>query len=107
MKEAVLGKDYQLSLVFVGDRLSRKFNRMYRQHDTPATVLSFPLSKDDGEILINLAKAKRVAHTHNMGYRQFVGYLFIHGLLHLKGLKHGSTMEQQERTVLAQFAISS
>ena len=31
----------------------RRLNKIYRKKDYPANVLSFPLSEDEGEILIN------------------------------------------------------
>ena len=85
-----MGKGYELSLVFCGNSLSRKLNRVYRGKDRPTNVLSFPLSKNSGEIFINLS-----------GLGAFgVLELFIHGLLHLKGMAHGRKMEQAEKKLL-------
>jgi len=53
MKDEVLGKNYDLSLVFIGDKLSRKLNKLSRKKDYPTNILSFPLSKNAGEIFIN------------------------------------------------------
>src|SRR3989344_2023552 len=90
-KEMILGKNYELSLVFVGNNLARKLNKIYRGKDKPANVLSFALDKHLGEIFINLAKAKTDAG---------VTLLLIHALLHLKGLQHSSKMESEERKFL-------
>ena len=90
-KEMILGKNYELSLVFVGNNLARKLNKIYRNKDKPANVLSFALDKHLGEIFINLAKAKTDAG---------VTLLLIHALLHLKGLQHSSKMESEERKFL-------
>lgn len=103
--EAVMGTQYDLSLAFIGDRRSRTLNRAYRGKDKPTNVLSFPLSKRSGEVLINLHQAKRDAPHFDETYQNFVGYLFIHGLLHLKGMEHGSRMESKERAVRKQFGI--
>ena len=103
IKEAVLGESYDLSLVFVGDTTSRKLNRIYRDKDKPTNVLSFPLSKKEGEIFINLKKARAEAPDFDMPYKTFVAYLFIHGLLHLKGLDHGKKMEALETQFLKKF----
>ncbi|MCI0533577.1 rRNA maturation RNAse YbeY, partial [bacterium] len=43
IKNAVLGTRYELSLVFVGDILSRKLNLRYRNKNKAANILSFPL----------------------------------------------------------------
>ena len=52
MKEGVLGKNYDLSLVFVSESKSKELNRTYRKKNKPANVLSFPYSKKEGEIFI-------------------------------------------------------
>ena len=105
IKDAVLGKHYSLSLVFAGDTRTRKLNRTYRGKDKPANVLSFPLSPDSGEIFINLSRAKKEAPQFGDSFPSFVGFLFIHGLLHLKGMEHGSKMESEERGIRKRFSI--
>ena len=66
-------------------------------------VLSYESGKNSGEIIICLSVAKQQASSYDLSYRNFTAFLFIHGLLHLKGLPHGSTMEQHERTLLKRF----
>jgi probable rRNA maturation factor len=105
LKDAVLGKKYELSLVFVGDALSKKLNRIYRGKNKPTNVLSFPLSKNEGEIFINLKKARAEMKDFDEKFAPFVGLLFIHGMLHLKGMSHGSTMEKQEQKLRKKFKI--
>jgi len=103
IKDAVLGKHYELSLVFVGDTRSRALNRAYRSKDKPANVLSFPLSHDAGEIFINPHRVEKEASRFDHSPRTFLIFLFIHGLLHLKGHSHGSTMEKTEQRLLKRF----
>jgi len=105
MKNHILGKSYILSSVFVGDALSQKLNRTYRGKNKPTNVLSFSLSKTEGEIFLNLKRAKMEAPQFEEKYRNFVGFLFIHGLLHLKGQGHGSRMEQAEKLARKKFGI--
>jgi probable rRNA maturation factor len=105
MKDAVLGKNFELSLVFSGHALSRKLNRIYRNKDKPTNVLSFPLSKKSGEIVIDLMQAKKEAKQNGETFRKFVGFLFIHGMLHLKGFAHGGKMESKERSIRKAFNI--
>ena len=90
IKNKVLGTNYELSLVFVSDPIIRRLNHIYRGIDKPTNVLAFPLSKTSGEIFINRWRAKPFG----------VKYLFIHACLHLKGMKHGYTMEQAEKKLL-------
>ncbi len=105
MKEYVLGKDYELSLVFAGDARTRKLNLTYRNKDKPADVLSFPLSKKEGELFINLKRTRMTARKFDEPFENFVGFLFIHGMLHLKDMDHGSKMESEERRIRAHFDI--
>jgi len=103
--ETVLGKKYELSLVFIGDQLSRKLNRQYRQIDKNASILSFPLTKNNGEIFINLNLAKKNSAKFDRAYNNFIAFLFIHGLTHLKGRQHSSKMEREEVAVRKKFNI--
>ncbi len=95
IKDEVLGKKYDLSLAFLSAKEMRAVTLKTKKKDHVSNVLSFPLSKNSGEILI----CKKAAPPFT------VGYLFIHGLFHLKGLKHGATMEKQERRILKEFGL--
>ncbi len=97
LKNKILGKHYDLSLVFIGESKSRSLNKKYRGKDTPTNILTFPLSKTSGEIFITPRVAKRDAPLFNQSYREFLMTLLIHGLLHLKGFRHGSRMEKSEK----------
>lgn len=103
IKNAVLGKKYDLSLVFIGSTLSRRLNREYRGKDKPANVLSFPLSKESGEIFIDIKEATKQAPSFGATAPKFIGQLFIHGLCHLKGFNHGSRMEKEEEKIREKF----
>lgn len=105
MKDAALGKDYELSLVFIGERRSKNLNITYRNKHKSGNVLSFPLDKKTGEIFICPARARREAKSFDRSYTNFIAFLFIHGLLHLKGMDHGSTMEKAEEKIRAQFDV--
>jgi rRNA maturation RNase YbeY len=96
----VLSRKYDLSVVFLTPASSRKLNAGLRGKDYPTNVLSFPLSKNSGEIFLDLSTAKKEYQKFAMTYPQFITYLFIHGLLHLKGMEHGSTMEKREKKIL-------
>ncbi|MEX2013903.1 MAG: rRNA maturation RNase YbeY [Parcubacteria group bacterium] len=100
LKNTVLGKKFELSIVFADPKLSRRLNRTYRNKNKPANILSFPLSKTSGEIFIDLVTAKKEMGKFDMPFEKFVKFLFIHALLHLKGMRHGDTMEQAEKKLL-------
>lgn len=101
--QEVLPKGFEVSLVFVGDTLSTRLNIERRNKTYTPNVLTFPLSKNSGEIFINLAQAKREAKKYGISHRAHVLHLFIHGLLHLKGMGHGATMERTEHALVEKF----
>jgi probable rRNA maturation factor len=105
MKNAVLGKNYVLSLVFIGSDRARSLNARHRKKTYVPNVLSFPLTSRSGEIYITPEVAKRECKKFGMSFRGYVGLLFIHGLLHLKGHQHGATMEKAEKKYLATYAL--
>ena len=105
MKDAILGKKYELSLVIVSKSEIKELNEKYRGINKPTDILSFPLSSKEGEIFINLDMAKIEAKKFNRTYENFLGFLFIHGLVHLKGFDHSSTMESIEARFRNKFGI--
>ena len=91
IKNKILGEKYDLSVAFADNLIMKKLNRKYRKKLYSANVLSFPLSKNEGEILIN----KKYANNKN-----YADSLFVHSLLHLRGYKHGVKMELEERKIM-------
>ena len=96
IKENILGKNYILTIIFCTPEESRVLNKEYRNKDYTTNILSFPLSKTEGEIYISLSTVKKDAKNFEMSYLKFIHFIIIHGILHLKGLDHGSTMEKME-----------
>ena len=105
MAQKILGKNYELSLAIVGDAKSKSLNNKFRGKNKPTNVLSFPLSKNSGEIFLNLNVAKKEAPKFGTNFGAFVQYLVIHGLLHLKGMEHSSTMDTAERKWCKEFNV--
>jgi len=97
IKELVLGKKYELSFAYVTPIQMLKAMKYKKTPEKKlSNVLAFPLSKTSGEILI----CKQAAKPYSLPY------LFIHGCLHLKGLKHSDTMESIELRLLKRFGFS-
>jgi len=105
LKNSILGKDYYLSMALVGEEASRKINKKYRNKNRPANVLSFSLHKNAGEIIICPAVAKKDATKFSTTLLGFLKLLSVHGMLHLKGMRHGPVMEKLEKkhTLRAKF----
>lgn len=105
MKEAILGQRYDLSLAIIGDVKARQLNKKYRSKKYTPNILSFPLSKNSGEMFINLNTAKKQAPDFERTYKNYIAFLFIHGLVHLKGFTHGGRMERVEAKFRKKFGI--
>ncbi|HWO07110.1 MAG TPA: rRNA maturation RNase YbeY [Candidatus Paceibacterota bacterium] len=105
LARATLPAGYQLSLVICGDSLSRKMNIQYRKKHYAPNVLSFPLSKREGEIFLNIRKAAREARALGISPRARIAHLFVHGCAHLAGYAHGDRMDARERSILARFGF--
>lgn len=97
MKDAVLGKQYALSVAIIHPREMEKHNRSYRKKDRSTDILAFPLDKSAGEILISMPDVKLKSKLFGMSEREYLAYLFLHGLVHLKGHDHGAKMETLEK----------
>lgn len=112
MKMAVLGQKYELSLAFVESKEIKFLNKIYRGINKPTDILSFPLAKNQGEILICLTETKKMMKEFNLPaqagrspYENFLAFLFLHGLIHLKGYDHGAEMEKIEIKFRKKFKI--
>jgi len=106
IKEEVLGKKYDLSVVAADGKLMKKLNAAYRKKPKNTNVLSFPLSETEGEIFINLPFAEKEAKRAGLPEKDYADYLFVHSLLHLKGYGHGEKMKKEERKIAEKFKIN-
>lgn len=101
IKNTILGRSYELSLVLMGDTMATRLNAEHKNKKGPTNVLSFPLTKNEGEIFINVRRAQRDAKKFDHSPLQHLAFLFIHGCLHLKGYTtHSNKMEQEEERLL-------
>jgi probable rRNA maturation factor len=105
MGTAILGPKYELSVVICGDSLAQRMNKEYRKKSYKPNVLSFPISKTEGEIFLNVQCAAREAKKYKTTLPKRLALLFVHGCFHLKGLKHGDRMEAAEQKTLRKFHL--
>ena len=105
IKKAILGSKYELSLVFITAPKIQKLNKIYRNINKPTDILSFPLSQTSGEIFICKTEARKMMSEFNRPYENFLTFLFIHGLVHLKGYDHSDKMEKVEEKFRKKFGI--
>ena len=97
IKNDILGENYSLSIAFVDEKKSRELNKKYRKKDKVANVLSFSLKKKEGEIILCGTVIKKEAESFGKTFGLHLGILVIHGMLHLKGMRHGSIMDKAEK----------
>ncbi len=105
IKQEVLGKDYDLSLVFVGKKRIRTLNRAWRKKDYATDILSFEVSAETGEIFICPEIASKKAKGWDKNLEEYLPFVFVHGLFHLKGMEHGSKMDSEEKKIRDKFKI--
>ncbi len=96
IKNDILGKRYELSIVFIGEKRSKNLNTTYGKKNKATDVLSFPFSSLVGEIFINPQIAKIKSIKFCLPYENYLFFLVIHAILHLKGMRHGANMERYE-----------
>ena len=88
------------SVVFVSDRVMRRYNHQYRGQDKATDVLSF--RGDDGylgDILISTDTAWRQSvQSRTLAFETNMNRLALHGLLHLMGYDH-ETDDGEMRTL--------
>lgn len=102
----ILGARYELSFAFVPPRVSGTLNHRYRGVHGPTDILSFPLSRTRGEMLICKSEVRKRAPRFGMSADAYLRYLVIHGALHLKGHDHGRIMEKLEDRWCRVFRIT-
>jgi probable rRNA maturation factor len=88
-------RSIELSVVFVGSRFIRRMNRQYLGHDYVTDVIAFPLGDDrrslvEGEMYVNLDRAKSQARTFGVTFLDETRRLLVHGALHLLGYDDAS-----------------
>lgn len=105
IKIAILGRNYDLSFSFVSAARIKLLNKTYRGLDCPTDILSFPLAKKAGEILICQSEARKKAKEFDRSEKNFLNFLFIHGAVHLLGHDHGHQMEKMEEKWRRYFKI--
>jgi rRNA maturation RNase YbeY len=105
IKKAVLSSKYELSLVFCTAKKIKELNKNYRNINKPTDILSFPLSKTSGEIFICKSESRKMMKEFGRPFENFLTFLFIHGLVHLKGYDHGPKMEKLEQKFRKQFGV--
>lgn len=93
----------ELLIVFLNEKEARKLNKSYRGKDYATDVLSFDAVEPGslGELVICPKVISRQAKEHGLLVREELGYMVLHGFLHLLGYDH----ETNEKDAKKMFDI--
>lgn len=109
----------EVELTFVNDDQILELNRDYRGIDRPTDVLSFAMNEsldeeleivyeleegDEleivpevlGDIIISVTRAKLQSEEYGHSLEREIGFLFVHGFLHLLGYDHQDKASEDE-----------
>ncbi|MWC27493.1 rRNA maturation RNase YbeY [Paenibacillus sp. MMS18-CY102] len=110
-----------VSLTFVDDEEIHRLNRDFRHVDRPTDVLSFAMQEDGedepeivfevesedeqdpfsgmfGDIIISTERALAQSEEYGHSLEREIGFLFVHGFLHLIGYDHQDEEGEAEMT---------
>ena len=106
--------NWELSVLFCGDKTITDLNRQYRYKNEPTDILSFNLGETikegekttylPGDIVISLDTLKENAQYFQTPQDEELRRLLIHGILHLDGMDH-KTLENDEPMLVLQEKI--
>src|SRR5690625_4427652 len=103
----------EVSVTFVDNDKIREINKEYRDKDAVTDVISFAVEDDEddvfallelegeeitrdlGDIFISYDKAVEQAEEYGHSLKREIGFLLVHGFLHLNGYDHMSLSEEK------------
>ncbi|MCC3356680.1 rRNA maturation RNase YbeY [Bacillus sp. REN16] len=109
----------EVSITFVDNKRIQEINREYRDKDQPTDVISFAMEEmgegeieiigEDipkllGDIIISIPRAREQAKDYGHSFARELGFLAVHGFLHLLGYDH-MTKEDEDKMFSRQNEI--
>ena len=109
-----LEENCAMSVIIVDNEEIQKINREYRQKDAVTDVISFALeesvveddfpaiqevmdeSRELGDIFVSFQRAQEQAVEYGHSFTRELGFLVVHGFLHLNGYDHMTEEEEAE-----------
>ncbi|MBU8707479.1 rRNA maturation RNase YbeY [Bacillus subtilis] len=101
----------EVSVTIVSDDDIHQINKEYRGKDAPTDVISFALEEEGegeveivgaemppvlGDIIISADRTREQAEEYNHSFKRELGFLAVHGFLHLLGYDHMTKEEEEE-----------
>ena len=122
-----LPDDTEMSITFVNNDDIQRYNREYRGVDKPTDVISFAIEEGDdvfeqiaavddiakniGDIIVSVDVIATQAEYLGHSYERELGFLVVHGFLHLNGYDHmlGDAEEKEmfdlQRKILDDYGL--
>ncbi|MDN6570066.1 MAG: rRNA maturation RNase YbeY [Staphylococcus equorum] len=103
-----IDSDAELSVTFEDKTENQEINNMYRDKDKVTDVISFALEEDEpeiigldmprvlGDIIICTDVAQEQADSYGHSFERELGFLALHGFLHLLGYDHIDEEDEKE-----------
>ncbi|KKM11048.1 hypothetical protein SY88_10545 [Clostridiales bacterium PH28_bin88] len=119
LQQEKVGQEAEIGITLVDDSEIHRLNKDYRGVDSPTDVLSFALRDESqeepviagaeedhllGDVVISMETALRQSCEYGHSLEREVGFLAVHGMLHLLGYDH-PTEEERERMYLREEAV--
>ncbi|ASZ62076.1 rRNA maturation RNase YbeY [Bacillus subtilis] len=101
----------EVSVTIVSNDDIHQINKEYRGKDAPTDVISFALEEEGegeieivgaemppvlGDIIISADRTREQAEEYNHSFKRELGFLAVHGFLHLLGYDHMTKEEEEE-----------
>ncbi|MCY7942453.1 rRNA maturation RNase YbeY [Bacillus inaquosorum] len=101
----------EVSVTIVTNEDIQQINKDYRGKDAPTDVISFALEEEGegeveivgaemppvlGDIIISADRTREQAEEYNHSFKRELGFLAVHGFLHLLGYDHMTKEEEEE-----------
>ncbi len=92
----------ELVVVFVSAGEIRRLNHLYRHKDYATDILSFAPAEDTvvGELVLCPSILRRQARATGLTERGELGYMIVHGVLHLLGFDHLNKADESKMFAL-------
>ncbi len=91
-----------MQIIFVSQEEIKELNKNYRHIDKSTDVLSFPNDDETdtsiGDIFISIEQARLQAKDYGHSFEREIGFLAVHGYLHLLGFDHHTKPEEEFMT---------
>jgi probable rRNA maturation factor len=110
LKRKVFNKAHaqkELTVVFLNPKEAKKTNKQFRGKDYATDVLSFDGMSPEhlGDLVMCPQVLKKQAKEHGLSYQEELGYMLLHGILHLLGYDHELGQKEAEEMFGLQDAV--